>query len=232
MDAILTSSGQRLYASTLRKFKFPPGWGRLQSVERHLESFRMQEHARASILIPLVLRQHMDKTWIKHDFLVACNSVFRDWIAQNQSLGAVEAVVAAFAAMARSNSTLMSRSLSTDTFLEVHALVIAGRQQYAMLCTAASQATTVKTTEAARKKALILKEAAFKSTSRTRRQAGTKSPFSSTQRRDSIIKLSSEDSQASMVPEFIDSVNAPVIPRKRQRKQMRPRLPQSCRELD
>lgn len=46
MKAILTVQAQKEYAQNLRSFPFPPGWARPQSLLRHLNSYRSQEHAR------------------------------------------------------------------------------------------------------------------------------------------------------------------------------------------
>ena len=56
MNAILTADVQRSYTSQLQSFPFPLGWVKLQSPAHHLDSYRIQEHARASIVIPTLLR--------------------------------------------------------------------------------------------------------------------------------------------------------------------------------
>ena len=51
-DSILTGPAARLYAETLRRFPFPPGWPRLQSPIHHLKSYSLSDHARWSYIIP------------------------------------------------------------------------------------------------------------------------------------------------------------------------------------
>lgn len=224
MEAILTTEGKREYTKALQRFKFPTGWGRLQSPLHHLDSFRMQEHARASIIIPLLLRQNMSKAWVKPHFLVACQVIFREWLAQHSSRNAIETIVAAYVAMARSNTILSSRSLSSHDLSKMNALIKDSRQQYANLCTAASQAILNAATETTRKKAL--KETAPKRTPRSRAKAPARSadpsdPPSSLQRRGSVSSVSSGESQSSQaltIPEFEEPIDASVRSKKRQRK--------------
>lgn len=56
MDGILTPQTPKAYTTGLRRFPFPPGWAWFQSPLHHLASYRLQEHARWSIVIPPLLR--------------------------------------------------------------------------------------------------------------------------------------------------------------------------------
>jgi hypothetical protein len=62
MDEILTPEGKEQFLTQLRRFPFPDGWQRLQSPVTHLESYQPSEHARASIIFPLLLRCYMQKS--------------------------------------------------------------------------------------------------------------------------------------------------------------------------
>ena len=55
---------QDKYSWQLRRFQFPTGWGRLQSPINHLNSYQLQEHARASVILPLLLRCFLKESWI------------------------------------------------------------------------------------------------------------------------------------------------------------------------
>ncbi|KAL7624010.1 hypothetical protein AAE478_001475 [Parahypoxylon ruwenzoriense] len=58
-DQVLTPTGCTEYAKALRVFPRPPGWGRIQS-PHHLLQYSLTEHARWSVMAPLVMR-----TWLK-----------------------------------------------------------------------------------------------------------------------------------------------------------------------
>lgn len=42
--------------TTLRTFPFPPGWPHLQNPIRHLDSYRLSDHGRWSVIAPVLLR--------------------------------------------------------------------------------------------------------------------------------------------------------------------------------
>ncbi|EKD15693.1 hypothetical protein MBM_06321 [Drepanopeziza brunnea f. sp. 'multigermtubi' MB_m1] len=63
IEAILTLEAAKLYAAELRIFPFPKGWGRLQSLIKHLKSWRMGEAGRSIIITTLLLR-----CWLKIEF--------------------------------------------------------------------------------------------------------------------------------------------------------------------
>ena len=56
LETVLTTAAGREYAAKLRGFPFPPSWPRVQGPLHHLKSYRLSEHARWSIVIPLILR--------------------------------------------------------------------------------------------------------------------------------------------------------------------------------
>lgn len=57
MARILVPKATKELHQRLQRFKFPPGWARLQSPLRHLDSWGMQEHGRAAIIFPIFLNQ-------------------------------------------------------------------------------------------------------------------------------------------------------------------------------
>ncbi len=110
MNAILTTEGQRRYTATLQAFPFPPGWGRLQSPAHHLDSYRMQEHARASIIIPILLRCWLRSEFIKPAFAATLKIFFVEETFIPMSPANI--ITHVFASMAKSNSVIMSENMS------------------------------------------------------------------------------------------------------------------------
>ena len=76
MNSILGLDGQRQYTAELQSFPFPPGWGRLQSPTHHLDSYRIQEYAHASVIIPVLLRCWLRNEFIKPAFATAMRGIF------------------------------------------------------------------------------------------------------------------------------------------------------------
>ncbi|KAJ5855191.1 hypothetical protein N7534_007734 [Penicillium rubens] len=107
IDEILTKSGREIFLNRLRGFPFPPGWCRLQSPVTHLESYQLSEHARASIVFPLLLRRNLEKSWIDPAFYQGVSRAFPTSVSPPEDI-----IVLAFAAIARSNVLLSSRSMS------------------------------------------------------------------------------------------------------------------------
>ncbi|KAJ6185889.1 hypothetical protein N7519_007190 [Penicillium mononematosum] len=107
VDEILTKSGKEMFLNRLRGFPFPPGWCRLQSPVTHLESYQLSEHARASIVFPLLLCRNLEKSWIDPAFYQGVSRAFPTSVSPPEDI-----IVLAFAAIARSNVLLSSRTMS------------------------------------------------------------------------------------------------------------------------
>lgn len=105
VNTILSKKGQDEYAWQLQRFRFPFGWGRLQSPIHHLESYQLQEHARASVILPLLLRCCLRKTWIMSTFWSALSKTYQS---------PIDAIVQVFANIAKSNSVLVSQKISAE----------------------------------------------------------------------------------------------------------------------
>ena len=132
IENILSSTGQQQYHSRLRLFPFPHGWGRLQSLLNHLESYQLQEHARASIIIPLVLRLYMTKSWIKPVYYMSVGRVY-----QSTQIAVEDIITGVFAAIAKSNSVLVGSS-STDDWRQISETVKEARSGLQNLLEAAA----------------------------------------------------------------------------------------------
>ncbi|KAI9749068.1 MAG: hypothetical protein M4579_007019 [Chaenotheca gracillima] len=137
LTAILTEKGRIAYNEVLRSFPFPPGWARLQSPLRHFKSYTIQEHARASIIVPILLRCWLKETVIRTDYEGTIKRVFRESAPESS---APDLIVRCFGAMARSNSVLMSQSLTTDLRQRLPTIILDGRKSYQKLFEAAALA--------------------------------------------------------------------------------------------
>ncbi|KAI9747998.1 MAG: hypothetical protein M4579_007339 [Chaenotheca gracillima] len=134
---ILTNRGQVAYNEVLRHFPFPPGWARLQSPLRHFGSYSIQEHARASIVVPILLRCWLKESLIRASFTMGIRQVFRE---EAQLYSPVDLIVRCFGAMAKSHSILMSQSLSQADKGRMMDIIKEGRRSYQKLFEAAALA--------------------------------------------------------------------------------------------
>src|ERR1700722_4295606 len=64
LDTLLTQAAAKSYAAMLRSFPFPPSWPRVQGPLHHLKSYSLSEHARWSVVIPVLLR-----CWLRESHL-------------------------------------------------------------------------------------------------------------------------------------------------------------------
>lgn len=122
LEHILSPSGTKKYLAILQHFPFPNGWRRLQSPVTHLDSYQLQEHARASIIIPLVLRCHLQQNWMKKEFYEAISTLF-----DPQDYRPEDIVVSVFAAIAKSNSTLAWPSMSAEDRAQLKPIIVHAR---------------------------------------------------------------------------------------------------------
>ena len=124
VEAILSPVGAKIYAAYLRLFPFPQTWPRLQSPTHHLKSYSLSDHGRWSCIIPGLLRCWLRGKYIQPHFLQRLQLNGRD---------PLQTIVAAYGAMARSNTLLMSDSIATSDRANFEAIVKEGRKQYQLL---------------------------------------------------------------------------------------------------
>ncbi|OJD26743.1 hypothetical protein ACJ73_01869 [Blastomyces percursus] len=119
----------------LQTFPFPRGWNRLQSPITHLKKYQLQEHARASIIIPLVLRCWLREEWLSPAIKQTIPTAFS---AQNQS--PIDLIIQVYAAIARSKSLLVSQSPRENDPEVARQIILGARQQLQFLIEAAARA--------------------------------------------------------------------------------------------
>ena len=131
VDSILTTKSALEYCNQLRKFPFPPGWGRLQSPLHHLKSYSLSEHARCSIVVPLLLRGWLVEKHVNEHF----------WnVAVVKTPDVISYIVSCYANCAKSNSVLMALQVSVEDRANLDAIVMKARRGFQSLCTIASRA--------------------------------------------------------------------------------------------
>ena len=118
-STILSTRGQDEYHKVLRRFPVRRGWARLQSPITHLDSYQLQEHARASVIIPLLLRCAMKDNWIKPAVLQAIPFVFDD-----KCLSPKEHIISVFCTVAKSNSVLTSQTAIKCSLTELKQIIV------------------------------------------------------------------------------------------------------------
>ncbi|OJD23458.1 hypothetical protein ACJ73_05182, partial [Blastomyces percursus] len=133
--SVLSPHGQQEYFRMLQTFPFPRGWNRLQSPITHLKKYQLQEHARASIIIPLVLRCGLREEWLS---LAIKQTIPTAFSAGNQS--PVDLIIQVYAAIARSNSLLVSQSPRENDPEVARQIILGARQQLQFLIEAAARA--------------------------------------------------------------------------------------------
>ena len=140
VEAILTPEAQGQYAAELRRFPFPPGWGRLQSPIRHLKSWKMQEAGRAAIITPMLLRCWLKPAHVKDSFLQAVRSIFR----VRSKEDATDIIIKFFAKLAKSISLVLSPVVRIEDSAVMHRLIVEARKMYQDICEAAATAVLSK----------------------------------------------------------------------------------------
>lgn len=138
MNAILTPTAQMQYRALLRGFSYPPGWSRLQSPQHHLNSYRLQEHARWSIIGTALLRvwlreKHIQASYLEGLMAVHKLNTFRGTIV-------VDMIVSAFGPIARSNALLMADSLTSHEQTNFIGIILDARANFINLLEAAALA--------------------------------------------------------------------------------------------
>ena len=146
LDAVLTESAKREYNGILRKFRFPPDWQHLPSALHHLGSYTLSEHARWSIIGPIVLRTWLKDVHLKPQFVnaipLAMHGILEEMRAQlGSAIPFSFVVITAFARVANSNRMLMSHPLSVQRHSEMLTALDLGRQTFQAMCEAASIAS-------------------------------------------------------------------------------------------
>jgi hypothetical protein len=149
INAVLTKPAALEYAQVLRKFPKPPGWGPFQNPIHYIGSYSLSEHARWSIVAPILFRVFLRERHMKDSFKKACSEVFADDIAranqrgylENNTSGISYIIVRTLAAIAKSNHLVMSNGLSRNEQLSFSHDILFSRLKCQKLFDAAAMAS-------------------------------------------------------------------------------------------
>ena len=130
------------YVAALQKFPFPPGWQRLQSPIHHLRSYGLSEHARWSIIIPLLLRSWLKPKHIQNHFQHAVEKRLIELYGPGSLSpnAIVEYITSRFNDFAKSNSLLLASELTAEDRGSIREVVRQGRISFQWLSEDASAA--------------------------------------------------------------------------------------------
>ncbi|KAI0995689.1 hypothetical protein K3495_g12491 [Podosphaera aphanis] len=147
-DSILTEHAKEEYTAQLKNFQFPPGWPHLRNPCRHLGSYRLFEHARWSIIAPVLFRVWLDETKIIPHFATAIRQTLAGVISEVMHAFGLEVTISTahvificFASVARSIMRLMSDSMTLDEHQSVAADILEARRCFKGLNEAAWHAS-------------------------------------------------------------------------------------------
>ena len=123
---ILTKRAAEAFTAVFQQFPFPPGWGRIQSPATHMGSWTMAECARASVVVPIMLRCWLRESHIREPFKT---KVAADTNLSNPlKSSSVDIIVSCFGKLARANSLISAFTLSLKDRQEFHIHIIDARQ--------------------------------------------------------------------------------------------------------
>ena len=143
LDVVLTEAAKREYNGILRTYRFPPDWRHLPSALHHLGSYTLSEHARWSVIGPVILRTWLKDVHLKPQFINAIPLAMHELLEQMRAMLGSDTplsivVIIAFARVADSNRMLMSHPLSAQRRSEMLPVLDLGRQMFQAMCEAAS----------------------------------------------------------------------------------------------
>ena len=114
----------------MRKFPFPLGWPRLQAPLHHLKSYSLSDHARWSIVAPLLLRGWLEKKHIAAHFWNAAS-------VDNPDVSSY--IISCFAAVTKSNIVLTASYVTIEDRNNTQNIIMEGRTSFQSLCGNASR---------------------------------------------------------------------------------------------
>lgn len=142
IDGLLTNKAKKEYTVVLRTWPFPASWPHLMSPAHHLLSYSLSDHARWSIIVPGLLRSWLRKEHIDPLVWPYLEKIFvsdddEDEDEQHREEAVIMGLIKnLFAAMAKSNSVLMGRSVSAEDLDNLHDIINRPRMCYSKVCRA------------------------------------------------------------------------------------------------
>ncbi|RYC59161.1 hypothetical protein CHU98_g7042 [Xylaria longipes] len=141
--SILTPTAITEACAVYQSFTVPPRWGRLQSPKKHLDSWRMQELARGSIILPVLLRCWLQVGHIRDDCRRIIPRIAHDYFTSDDFLvptdkfTAADWVISASWCFAQSVLAIFGRhnNINSSTHTQqISRIIISGRKAIQFLC--------------------------------------------------------------------------------------------------
>lgn len=131
LDSVLIPKGSKDYTKTLRTFPFLPSQPRIQGLLYYLKSYSISEHVRQSVVILMLLRYWLRKKHLRLYLLRVLEG--------NSITDPIGYIVSQFVGIARSNSVLISLSISVADREDMYIIVYSYRANLQQLLLALSQ---------------------------------------------------------------------------------------------
>lgn len=131
LDSVLIPKGLKDYTKTLRTFPFLPSQPRIQGLLYYLKSYSISEYVRQSVVILILLRCQLRKKHLRLYLLQVLEG--------NSITDPIGYIVSQFVGIARSNSVLISLSVSVADREDIYIIVYSYRANLQQLLLALSQ---------------------------------------------------------------------------------------------
>ncbi|KAI0991291.1 hypothetical protein K3495_g16896 [Podosphaera aphanis] len=111
-DKILQTKAFPVFTSVFRKIQLPVGWSRIQSIEKHVGSWTASDAAKASITMPILLRQWLHRQYVRPEYLAALSRSAPQSSRPTHITDDIDYIVFCFAQFAESCSIISSKTIS------------------------------------------------------------------------------------------------------------------------
>lgn len=137
LELVLTLKATKEYTAVLRLFLFPLSQLRVQGPLYYLKSYSMSEHVRQSIVVPLLLRYQLREKYIYIHLLNVLRAL------ANRITDLTNYIISQFVLAIRSNSVLISQTVSLQDRHQIVDIVYGYRSQLQQLLSTLAQSIVV-----------------------------------------------------------------------------------------
>lgn len=137
LESVLTPKATKEYTSILRLFLFPLSWLRVQGPLYYLKSYSISEYVRQSIVVLLLLRYQLREKHIRIYLLNVLRAL------ANRIADLTNYIISQFALAIRSNSVLISQTVSPQDRYQIVDIVYGYRSQLQQLLSTLAQSIVV-----------------------------------------------------------------------------------------
>ncbi|KAI0996591.1 hypothetical protein K3495_g11591 [Podosphaera aphanis] len=145
VDKILQTKAFPTITTVFRGLQLPTGWSRIQSMEKHIGSWTASDAAKASITMPILLRQWLHRQYVRPDYLAALSRSAPKSSRLSHITDDINYIVFCSAQFAESCSIISSKIISVADQARYNDVVLAGRKYWLQLIKAGSSLQVTKT---------------------------------------------------------------------------------------